>query len=280
MSRVKLASVQFSPASFEREANMEKAVFWTKKALEEGARIVVLPELFDSGYCVEDKDLELGLDLNNSKSSTLAPLIELSKIYNAYIIANSIEKSKNKLYDTAYILSKKGVLGKYRKIYLYDNEKKRFNKGKKYPVFELKFEEFKVKVGLGICYEIGFSEGARFLALQGAQILIYPATFGVARSYVWDLASRARALESGCFVVAANRCGREFSKVKDSYIEFAGRTKIINPKGEIIQELGEYEGISCVELELDDVKAQRENLTYLKDLNLKLCQKMYKSLKA
>ena len=44
---------------------------------------MVLPELFDSGYCVEDKDLELGLDLNNSKSSTLAPLIELSKIYNA-----------------------------------------------------------------------------------------------------------------------------------------------------------------------------------------------------
>nr|WP_270961038.1 hypothetical protein [Campylobacter upsaliensis] len=43
---------------------------------------------------MEDKDLELGLDLNNSKSSTLAPLIELSKIYNAYIIANSIEKSK------------------------------------------------------------------------------------------------------------------------------------------------------------------------------------------
>lgn len=44
MSRVKLVSVQFSPASFEREANMEKAVFWTKKALEEGARIVVLPD--------------------------------------------------------------------------------------------------------------------------------------------------------------------------------------------------------------------------------------------
>lgn len=79
---------------------------------------------------MEDKDLELGLDLNNSKSSTLVPLIELSKIYNAYIIANSIEKSKNKLYDTAYILSKKGVLGKYRKIYLYDNEKKGLIKAK------------------------------------------------------------------------------------------------------------------------------------------------------
>ncbi|MCR2110255.1 carbon-nitrogen hydrolase family protein [Campylobacter upsaliensis] len=61
-----------------------------------------------------------------------------------------------------------------------------------------------------MCYEIGFSEGVRFLALQGTQILIYPAAFGVARSYVWDLASRARTLESGFFVVAANRCGREF----------------------------------------------------------------------
>lgn len=68
------------------------------------------------------------------------------------------------------------------------------------------------------------------------------------------------------------------SKVKDNYVEFAGKTKIINPKGEIIQEFGEYEGISCVEL--DDMKAQRENLTYLKDLNLKLCRKMYKGLKA
>ncbi|WP_270977379.1 carbon-nitrogen hydrolase family protein [Campylobacter helveticus] len=279
MSKVKLASIQFSPAAYERENNIEKAVFLVRKALEDGAKIVVLPELFDSGYCIEDKDTSFAIDLNDIKNPVLAPLTELAKIYNSYIIANSIEKSKNKLYDTAYILSKKGIVGKYRKIYLYDNEKKRFSRGKKYPIFELKFKDFKVKLGLGICYEIGFSEGARFLALQGAQILVYPAAFGKARAYVWDLASRARALESGCFVVAANRCGQEFSKAKDKNVKFAGKTKIINPKGEIIQELGEYEGMSCVELELDEVKAQRENLTYLKDLNLKLCQKMYKALK-
>ena len=60
-----------------------------------------------------------------------------------------------------------------------------------------------------ICYEIGFPEMARIQVQKGADILVYTSAFGRARDYVWDIASRSRALENGAFVVACNRCGQE-----------------------------------------------------------------------
>ncbi len=270
--KLKVALIQFAPLSYEREQNLNKSLIFTQTALEQGAKLVVLPELFDSGYCVEDKDFSYALSLEKELPSSLK---ELAKKYEAYIIACSIEKEDDILYDTAFIVGKEGLVGKYRKIYLFRDEKKRFARGQDYPVFELVFKDFSLKLGLQICYEIGFGEGARFLALQGAELICYPSAFGKARAYVWDLASRARALESGAFVLAANRCGSEISKLSGENLEFAGRSKIINPKGEILSELSEKEDISYAVLDITQVKAQREYLTYLKDLDLDLSQKMY-----
>lgn len=131
-----------------------------------------------------------------------------------------------------------------------------------------------------ICYEIGFSEGSKFLALQGAEIICFPSAFGKARTYVWDLASRARALENGVFVLAANRSGSEISKINNKTLTFAGKSKIINPKGEIIKEILEEEGFIVAELDLEEVQIQRQrqNLPYLKDLNLKLNQEILTSI--
>lgn len=131
-----------------------------------------------------------------------------------------------------------------------------------------------------ICYEIGFSEGSKFLALQGAEIICFPSAFGKARTYVWDLASRARALENGVFVLAANRSGSEISKINNETLTFAGKSKIINPKGEIIKEILEEEGFIVAELDLEEVQIQRQrqNLPYLKDLNLKLNQEILTSI--
>ncbi|EOG4014825.1 carbon-nitrogen hydrolase family protein [Campylobacter coli] len=219
---LKVALIQFAPKSYEVQNNLDKALKLAHLALEQGARLIVLPEL----------------------------------------------------YDSAYIISHKGLLGVYRKIYLWGNEKERFARGDKYPIFELEFENFKLKLGLQICYEIGFSEGSRFLALQGAEIICFPSAFGKARTYVWDLASRSRALENGVFVLAANRSGSEISKINNETLTFAGKSKIINPKGEIIKEILEEEGFIIAELDLEEVQIQRKNLPYLKDLNLKLNQEI------
>ncbi|MCX2682551.1 carbon-nitrogen hydrolase family protein [Campylobacter sp. MIT 21-1685] len=273
MRKLKVAIIQFAPSSYEIQNNLDKALFLIQKALEQGAKLIVLPELFDSGYCVEDKDKHYALSLKNCKHQTLKNLLELAKKYQSYIVGCSIEKERKKLFDTAYILGKDGLVGIYRKIYLWANEKQRFAHGKLYPVFELEFEHYKLKLGLQICYEIGFAEGARLLALQGAELICYPAAFGKAREYVWDLASRARALENGVFVLAANRSGKENSKLNTQELFFGGKSKIINPRGEILQELLEEEGILCEEIDLEICKIQRQSLPYLQDLNIKLHHK-------
>ncbi|TLD85078.1 carbon-nitrogen hydrolase family protein [Helicobacter sp. MIT 11-5569] len=289
---MKVALIQFTPESYQREENLDKSLNLASKAVEKGAKIIVLPELFDSGYCVEDKDSKFGLDFAffqkaiknkrlkelSSKYPTLHRLYEFAKTHSIHIITSSIEKDKNKFYDSAYIINKEGLVGKYRKIYLWGNEKKRFQRGKDYPIFKLKIDKEIIKVGLGICYEIGFGEGARFLSLKGAQILIYPAAFGKARNYVWDLASRARALENGVFVLANNRSGSEVSKLNGETLEFAANSRIINPKGEILTQALQDEEVIVADLNLAEVTSQREALPYLKDLNVKLNQKVLKEL--
>ncbi|WP_348518236.1 carbon-nitrogen hydrolase family protein [Campylobacter sp. CCS1377] len=276
--KIQVALIQFSPLSYDVKNNISKALILSKQALEQGAKIIVLPELFDSGYCVEDKDQKYALSFKDLKHPTLKSLHNLAIRYKAYIIACSIEKDQNKLFDTAYILGTKGLIGKYRKIYLWGNEKKRFQKGNKYPVFKLKFPNFSIKLGLQICYEVGFGEGARILALQGAQIICYSAAFGKVRTYAWDLASKARALENGVFVLASNRSGEEISKIDGNKLEFAGHSRIINPKGEILATCEKEEGFIINEIDIKEVEIQRNTIPYLKDLNLKLTQKNLKEI--
>lgn len=277
--KIKICIVQFAPLSYEREKNLSKALSLASKAVSEGAKIIALPELFDSGYCVEDRDKEFSIDFSNLNHPTLKALFDFAKKYEVVFIACSIEKQNDKLFDTAYIISKQGLIGKYNKIYLWGDEKKRFCRGKEYPVFELEIQKgLRVKIGLQICYEIGFAEGARFLALKGAELLFYPSAFGKVRAYVWDLASRARALENGVFVLAINRSKEEFSKLSEQNLYFGGKSKIINPKGEVLKELLEDEGYILENLDLDELKIQRETLPYLKDINLKLNQKILENL--
>lgn len=289
---MKVALIQFAPKADQREENLAKSLNLALRAIEEGAKIIVLPELFDSGYCVEKQDSKLGLDFAffqkalkdkkfkelSLKYPTLARLYEFAKTYEIHIIASSIQKDKGKIYDSAYIINKDGLVGTYRKIYLWGNEKQRFQRGKDYPVFKLKIDKESIKVGLGICYEIGFGEGARYLSLKGAQILIYPAAFGKARNYVWDLASRARALENGVFVLANNRSGSEVSQISGEKLEFAANSRIINPKGEILTQALQDEEVIIADLHLEEVALQRENLPYLKDIDIRLNRKVLKGL--
>ncbi len=114
------------------------------------------------------------------------------------------------------------------------------------------------------------------MALKGAELLFYPSAFSKARTYVWDLASRARALENGVFLVANNRSKEEFSKLSKDTLEFGANSKIINPKDMVLKELKDDEGFILAEIDLDEVKNQRENLPYLRDLNLKLNKKILK----
>ncbi len=278
---LKTAVIQMQSKPYALNENLQLALNLAKEAHNKGANLIVLPELFDSGYCVKDKDADFGLDFKaieyseeTLKNETLRALSGFAKSSDTHIVACSIEKNNKKLYDSAYIIPPKGrIVGKHRKIYLWGDEKSRFKRGKKYEVFTLDFGDFSAKVGLQICYEIGFGVGANLLALQGAEVLIYPSAFGKARAYNWDLLSKARALENGCFVCACNHSGEETNAKLKQTLEFAGDSRIIAPNGKIIAQATKLNEVIIAEMDLNEVALQRQKIPYLQDFDTKLTKK-------
>ncbi|WP_154507208.1 carbon-nitrogen hydrolase family protein [Helicobacter pylori] len=276
---LKTAVIQMQSKPYALNENLQLALNLAKEAHDKGANLIVLPELFDSGYCVNDKDAEFGIDFKaiehgKLKNESLSALSNFAKSNKVHLVACSIEKTNKKLYDSAYIIPPKGgIVGKHRKIYLWGDEKSHFKRGKKYEVFTLDFGDLSAKVGLQICYEIGFGVGANLLALQGAEILIYPSAFGKARAYNWDLLSKVRALENGCFVCACNHSGEETNDQLKQTLEFAGDSRIIAPNGKIIAQATKLNEVVIAEMDLNEVVLQRQKIPYLQDFDTKLTKK-------
>lgn len=250
----------------DREANLQKAGALISKAVEQGAQLIVLPELFNTGYRVEERDVEMAEPI---PGPTVAWMHQLAREHNLYLVAAILEQgiSKGLVYDTAVIVGPEGLIGTYRKTHLWDMESIRFTKGEEFPVFQTELGT----IGMQICYEVGFPEGARILALKGADIILYPSAFGKARKYAWKIATRSRALENGAFVIASNRTGTEKGET-----EFGGGSCIVNPWGDLLSEASQDDEVIVSEIDLQEVIDQRRRLPYLRDMNKALIAREFK----
>lgn len=257
---LKVAAIQMDCMLADKKANFNKAEKFIADAAEQGAKLIVLPELFSTGYRVEEQDYELAESLTGP---TLQWLQQQAALYDIFLAAAIIELGEdNSLYDTAVLVGSEGLLGSQRKMHLWGAEGQRFARGEQIDVIQLPF----AKVGLLICYEIGFPEMARIQTQKGADILIYTSAFGRARVYAWDVASRSRALENGVFVIACNRCG------KDKDTDFGGLSRIVAPDTRVLAEAGaDGDAVVCAALELSECSRMRETIPYLRDLDEKLC---------
>ena len=256
-NRFKVAAVQMDCIPGDVAGNLALAERLAGEAARQGARLVVLPELFSTGYRVEEDDARLAETI---PGPTIQRMTALCRAHNIHIAAALIEETAQGYYDTAFVTGPGGLLGTYRKNALWGAENGRFLPGDPaFPVFDIGC----CKIGLQICYEIGFPEGARLLALQGADVIVYPAAFGKARSYAWELASRARALENGCYVIACNRWGIEKSETV-----FAGKSRIVDARGGLLASAAEEgDEVIAATLDLAQMHAQREAIPYLKDVH-------------
>lgn len=242
----------------DKERNLQHAAELIAVAAARGSKLIVLPEMFSTGYRVEERDKELAEPV---PGATTAWLQGQAQLYGAYIAGGIIERDGDAVYDTAVIAGTDNYLFKYRKMHLWGGEPPRFGHGAELEAAELPFG----KVGLLICYEIGFPEQARVLALKGAQLLIYTSAFGRARAYAWDVASRSRALENGAFVLACNRCGADLDS------EFGGLSRIVAPNASVLAGAGaDGEAVVTAQLNLADVDKQRLAIPYLRDLDSRL----------
>jgi predicted amidohydrolase len=250
----KVAALQMNCVPFDVSHNLDVASNMVREAASRGAVLAVLPELFDTGYRVEEMDRELASSIPGPTTDWMTVMAHENGIF---VCGTIIENDRGIVYDTAFLTGPDGLVGKYRKNHLWTGEGARFSVGDAYPVFDIGF----CRLGLQICYEVGFPEGARILALRGANIIACPSAFGMPRLYAWDIASRARALENGVYVIACNRSGSEKTETV-----FAANSRIVDPRGEVIASATKEYEVIVAEVDMKNVHRQRKAIPYLRDL--------------
>ena len=222
----------------------------------ESVEFAIIPELFAIGFRHEDY-ASCGPGVPGPTSEFLQ---ELAEEYGAYFLATAIEKSDSKYYNTLVIANPSGnILGLYRKIHPFQEEKDVFKGGEKIVLFST----HGIKIGVQICYDIRFPEVTRKLALEGAELILMPAAFPDPRSPHWNTLLRARAIENQFYFAAANRIGYGF----DGKTYF-GHSQIIDPYGVVLNRLNSMERLITTTGDTSCIKVARSQITCFEDRSL------------
>lgn len=226
----------------------------------DGAQLIVLQELHNSLYFCQVEDVD-NFDLAETIPGPSTKLFgELAKKHGVVIVASLFEKRAAGLYhNTAVVLERDGTIaGTYRKMHIPDDpayyEKFYFTPGDKGFV---PIQTSVGRLGVMVCWDQWYPEAARLMALQGAEILIYPTAIGYAASdtkeeqqrqrRAWQTVQRGHAVANGLPVVAVNRTGFELDpSAQTEGIQFWGTSFIAGPQGELLYEAPESEEVCTV----------------------------------
>ena len=220
---MKVGFLQTSPVFGKKEENIDTAL---AKINPLDADLVVLPELFSTGYQFTSKEETLALAEIVPDGQTTRVLINLSKEKDLYIVAGLSERENGRCYNSAVLVGPHGFIGCYRKLHLFYNEKKWFEPGN----VELNVYDIGLaKIGIMICFDWFFPEVARNLALKGADIICHPANLVLPYC---PQAMITRCLENRVFAITANRIGTE--KRSEERLTFIGTSQIAGTKGEVL----------------------------------------------
>lgn len=253
MSRtVKAAAVQFNISLGEIEPNLAHVRRELERLAGEGVQLVLLPEMWATGFAYKQLN-----ELAQRTAELVSELAALSLRYGMVIVGSLPEPHDNKVYNTAYVLDRGELKGKYRKIHLFSlmQEDRSFDSGESWLLVETSI----ARIGVFICYDLRFPELARRLAVEGAEVLVVPGEWPKPRQEHWRTLLRARAIENQLFVVAANCCGLV------GKLDFFGMSMIIDPKGELLAEAGSSPESITAQLDFAAMYAWREQIPCFSD---------------
>ncbi len=259
--------------------NLNKCITWVRKAAQQGAEVISLPELYSSHYFCQSEDVanfELAEPLY---STSFIAFSALAKELGVVIIVPFFEKRMAGIYhNSAYIIDADGTeAGLYRKMHIPDDphfyEKFYFTPG------DIGFKTFptqKGKIGTLICWDQWYPEAARLTALQGAEVLFYPTAigwhplekdeYGVNQHGAWMNVMKGHAVANGVYVAAANRVGLEQYIPGTAGIQFWGSSFIAGPQGEILAQAShDQEEILMAEVDLALQENVRQNWPFFRD---------------
>ena len=249
---LKVAAIQFNIKLGEVDAN----VAYVREALErvaaQGCKLAVLPEMWSTGYAYSRLR-----ELAERTPEVLEELGRLSWEHDMVIIGSLPEPNGDKLSNTAYVLDKGRLAGKYRKMHLFSmmGEDQALIGGDSWLLAETSVG----RIGVFICYDLRFPELARRLAVEGAEILVVPAEWPKPREEHWRALLKARAIENQLFLVAANCCGVQ------GKLDFFGSSLIFGPKGETLAE-GGYENAELIaSLDFSEMDKWRQQIPCFND---------------
>jgi predicted amidohydrolase len=242
---MKAGFLQFNPSFGNIRQNVDKAV---QMITSQKVDLVVLPELFNTGYqfisSLEIKKLSEEIP----DGFTTQKLAELSKKISIYIVAGISERDGDVFYNSAVLTGPEGFLGVYRKTHLFFEEKLWFSPG------DSGFKVWRTpigNIGVMICFDWFFPESARTLALKGADIIAHPSNLVL--PYCPD-AMVTRCIENRVFAITANRTGREQRGDKEG-MEFIGYSEIVSPRGTILSKASSAEEtLSTAEINIEEAK--------------------------
>jgi N-carbamoylputrescine amidase len=260
-------------------ANRAQLTDAIRRAAAEGAELVVLQELHNSLYFCQTEDPQ-AFDLAEPIPGPSTDYFgALARELGVVLVTSLFERRAAGLYhNTAVVIERDGsIAGRYRKMHIPDDpayyEKFYFTPG------DLGFHPVRTSVGtLGVqvCWDQWYPEGARLMALQGAELLIYPTAIGWESTdtpaeqerqlRAWQTVQRGHAVANGLPVVAVNRCGHEADPSgQTGGIDFWGHSFVAGPQGEMIAELGTDPEVALVDIDMKRCENVRRWWPFLRD---------------
>lgn len=255
---MKVALVQMSSVA-DKEKNLTKSLKLLQEALSQKPELIVFPEyqMFSPDY---SDPAALASASETAEGDFVSKFVEAAKKNSTRILINFAEGGigRPKPYNTSLFIDDLGMIsGRYSKLHLFDAYSKKesslydFGRTQLRPV---KIGE--ISLGLQICYDLRFPEPARYLTLQGLQMLSYQAGWyaGERKLDVWRNLLRTRAIENGVFVLGTGQCGPNFT----------GHSMIVTPYGDIVEEVGDAETVLVKEIDLSIIEKYAEEVPMLK----------------
>ena len=255
------------PVAKIQKAMLDKHVPLIKDAGKRGVQILCLQEIFNGPYFCPSQDKRWYAAAEPIPGPTTKLMAELAKAHEMVIVVPLYEEAmRGVYYNTAAVIDADGtLLGKYRKQHIPHTggfwEKYFFKPGNDgYPVFSTRY----AKVGVYICYDRHFPEGARALGLNGAEIVFNPsATVAGLSRHLWKLEQPAHAVANGYFMGAINRVGTE---PPWNIGRFYGNSYFVSPRGEIVAEGSEdKDELVVADLNLDLIDEVRQVWQFYRD---------------
>ena len=226
-TKVRIACIQMQPVIGKVEDNVAHSIGLISRAVELGAKLVVLPELSNTGYMFQSREEAFALSEPIPNGPTVKTWSEIAAKHKLHLVAGICERDENKLFNSAVLIGPSGYIGTFRKVHLWNEENLYFEPGDLgFPVFHTAIG----RIGMAICYDGWFPETYRLSALQGADIVCVPTNWvpipgqAEGREAMANILTMAAAHSNSIYIACADRVGTERGQLFEGQSLIVGHT--------------------------------------------------------